>query len=811
MKSPDNLNQKARHLLSISITLLMSQAAMAAVAASNEETPSAELDTIFIEASTETKKAAVETKEREQLNEEMVANNKDLVRYSTDVGLADSGSRNQKGFSMRGVEANRVGISFDGIPIPTSEENSLYSRYSNYNSSRISIDPEIARSVDFVKSSDSFGSGSGAIGGSVNYRSVDVNDIVDAYEGFGGTLRSGYASQNNEWFTTLGLGYIGEDTDAMLQYTRREGHEFNSAGLDSSDDKSFPTISSPAIARRVPDEQDSKKDLYLFKANTYITPNHKVGLSASHQNTDTYTDEKSYALYRLYGRKANDISELNTGNIYYQWLPDSNYLESVKLDYDRRESDLRAVGNLHDKIEVGNWTDGFKTIGYEKKPYEIKDRSFTTKLDQLAVTLESQALNTDTVEHKLSFKVAANRENFEVLNKFQFRDSPVEENTIQYPTETTRYIASLKNDIKWSDKYSSQLGVRYENTNIEAKDLNAPCLKCTEKPQDAKYGNWSSTLGLNTKLNDTWNLSYAASTGYRVPTASELFFEFDHPAGKWKPNPDLKTEKSLNHTLSLTTDNEIGKFNASIYHTNYKDFIYEGISFEQYTQPGYYGSPDKIKQRRVFGMLNTDNAEVSGIEIAGKLNLDQVLPVQEGWSLLGSVGYSTGKLNDDYDLMAVQPVKAVLGLDFDSPDEKWGLAHRLRYIGAKKAEDTDYAKEKFYCIDTKTIKEFDYFTSTYVDKEVCVNEGATTEAKQWPYVNDSSLVYDVSGYYKPNEALTLRAGIYNLLDEKYTTWDALRGIEITGGTSNAVDDDGVGLARYSEPGRNFAVSAEYKF
>ncbi|WP_434352750.1 TonB-dependent hemoglobin/transferrin/lactoferrin family receptor [Psychrobacter sp. HD31] len=809
MNSSNNLNKKARHLLSISITLLMSQAAMAAtssMATTNKATPSAELDTIFIEASTETKKPAVETKEKEQLNEEMVANNKDLVRYSIDVGLADSGSRNQKGFSMRGVEANRVGISFDGISIPTSEENSLYSRYSNYNSSRISIDPEIARSVDFVKSSDSFGSGSGAIGGSVNYRSVDVNDIVDAYEGFGGTLRSGYASQNDEWFTTLGLGYIGENSDVMLQYTRREGHEFDSAGKDSSDDRSYPTIFNPATARRVPDEQDTKKDLYLFKANTYITPNHKVGLSASHQESDTFTNERSYALFNSNGmRQANDISELNTGNIYYQWLPDSYYLDAVKLEYDRRESDLKAVGTLHDKITESN-----KTVGFEKNPYEIKDRAFSTELNQVAITVDSQPLTLGTSEHKLSFRTAANQEDFEVLNKFQFRNSPIEERTIQYPTETTRYIASLKDDIQWSDKYSSHIGVRYENTNIEAKDLNAPCIKCTDKPESIDYDNWSATLGLDAKLNDTWSLGYQASTGYRVPTASELFFEFDHPAGNWKPNPDLKPEESLNHTITLSTNNEIGTLDASLYHTDYKNFIYEGLSFEEFREPTGWYTPDKIKQRSVSSMSNTDDARVSGIEIAGKLNLDKVLPVEQGWSLLGSVGYAKGKLNDDYDLLAVQPVKAVLGLDFDSPDNKWGISQRLRYMGAKKAQDTNYPKANIYCAESETVREWDWNLYALVERENCLRQAATTESKKWPYVNDAALVYDISGYYKPTEALTLRAGVYNLLNEKYQSWDALRGIELNG-TSNAVDDDGVGLARYFEPGRNFAVSAEYKF
>ena len=83
-------------------------------------------------------------KTHKAIQQEMIRDTRDLVRYTTDVGVADNGRR-LKGFSMRGVEGNRVGISIDGVSLPDFEENSLYARYGNFNNSRLSIDSEMEK------------------------------------------------------------------------------------------------------------------------------------------------------------------------------------------------------------------------------------------------------------------------------------------------------------------------------------------------------------------------------------------------------------------------------------------------------------------------------------------------------------------------------------------------------------------------------------------------------------------------------------------------------------------------------------------
>ncbi|MCG6290402.1 TonB-dependent receptor domain-containing protein, partial [Vibrio vulnificus] len=61
-------------------------------------------------------------------------------------------------------------------------------------------------------------------------------------------------------------------------------------------------------------------------------------------------------------------------------------------------------------------------------------------------------------------------------------------------------------------------------------------------------------------------------------------------------------------------------------------------------------------------------------------------------------------------------------------------------------------------------------------------------------------VMDIAVYYKPITDLTLRAGINNVFDKEYWTYQDVRDIT----SSNNKD-------MFSQPGRNWAVSVDYKF
>lgn len=198
----------------------------------------------------------------------------------------------------------------------------------------------------------------------------------------------------------------------------------------------------------------------------------------------------------------------------------------------------------------------------------------------------------------------------------------------------------------------------------------------------------SSFLDLEAQLNDVWKVGYNVGSGYRIPTASEMYFTFDSPYGKWQSNPDLRAERSITHTLSVVAEDKKGSFDLNLYQSNYKDFLFEQETIVKnyniyYRQCAYYGCSRYFETPRQQ-MVNIDKARIRGLEAKLALNLGSFTEHLNGWKVSGAVGYSKGKLSTESSLLSIQPVKAILGLDYEDTGGKWGIFNRLTYLGAKK-------------------------------------------------------------------------------------------------------------------------------
>ena len=317
--------------------------------------------------------------------------------------------------------------------------------------------------------------------------------------------------------------------------------------------------------------------------------------------------------------------------------------------------------------------------------------------------------------------------------------------------------------------FDFSLGGRYDRQNFTTSE---------ELVRSGRYTDRSWNGGIVFKPSRHLSLSYRASSGFRTPSFQELFgidIYHDYPKG-WQ-RPALKSEKAANREIGLQWKGDFGFLEISSFRNRYADLI---AVADQYVE---MGNGTKIAVRDYH---NAQNMSLQGINILGKIDWNGVYgKLPEG--LYTTLAYNRIKPKSvsnrpdlslrSYALDAVQPARYVLGLGYDQPEGKWGANIMLTYSKGKNPDELAYlaGDQKRY------------------------SAGRVTSS--WKTA-------DVSAYLNLKKRLTLRAGIYNIGNYRYVTWESLR--QTAESTANRRGDDS-NYGRYAAPGRNFSLALEMKF
>ena len=328
---------------------------------------------------------------------------------------------------------------------------------------------------------------------------------------------------------------------------------------------------------------------------------------------------------------------------------------------------------------------------------------------------------------------------------------------------------SLNDRFSIGKYFDFSLGGRYDRQNFTTSE---------ELVRSGRYVDRSWNSGIVFKPNRHFSVSYRASSGFRTPSFQELFgidIYHDYPKG-WQ-RPALKSEKAANREIGLQWKGDFGFLEISSFRNRYADLI---AVADQYVETG---NGTKIAVRDYH---NAQNMSLQGINILGKIDWNGVYgKLPEG--LYTTLAYNRIKPKSvsnrpdlslrSYALDAVQPARYVLGLGYDRPDGKWGANIMLTYSKGKNPDELAYlaGDQKRY------------------------SAGRVTSS--WKTA-------DVSAYLNLKKRLTLRAGIYNIGNYRYVTWESLR--QTAESTANRRGDNS-NYGRYAAPGRNFSLALEMKF
>ncbi|WP_158601699.1 TonB-dependent hemoglobin/transferrin/lactoferrin family receptor [Solilutibacter pythonis] len=721
--------------------------------------------------------ANVIEKDAEALSEARVADERDLLRHETGVGVVEGGRSGSNGYSIRGVEGDRVSITVDGLSQADSYIPEVYSGYGYLNGNRNTTELENIGSVRIEKGADSFRTGSGALGGSVRFFSKSAEDFVQPGQPFGLLAKTGYSGKNREWRFVLGGGVVSGGFRGALQFTRRHGHELKAYG-DGLDVE--------GAERGLADPVERESHSILAKAGYRFGAAHLLEASFENRALDIATHERSYTDVFGERRLSLDTSPYRRRQLRYAWTPESSWLKEFTAAYGGQWIEQHAITRNHEARDP------------RRRITQKYDRKFTQTLDQLELRLDSQTIRAGQWRHQWQAAAGASHGYFENINLDTLYgysgagSADIKRYRIADPVRTRAAFLALQDRIEWGDATSLGLGARHDRYRHQPEPDGANQNRTTYSPEPRQFSATTGFAHLRHDLGPHFSVGYKAATGFRAPRAQELYFQFQRGQNYIVPNPELRAEHAFNQEIEFNLHGEAGHAALSIHHTRYRNFIEERHS--QSRQPNPYYDPAKCRLYPLrdlcdpylvaerFQNVNIDSATVRGVEFDGGLDLRRTIGLPEGSRALLRFTHTRGRTGIGDGLRAIQPFTAVLGLAYARPDDRWRTQLTLRHVAAKRERDT---------IRT----EFGW-------------RGEVRRAA--PYLSRAYSVVDMEAGFRLGAHWRLDLGVDNLLNRKYSTWDSLRSIPSFGST-NMVDRRGYGLERFTAPGRHYSMVLQGRF
>jgi len=730
---------------------------------------------------------------RQALDKQMVSDENDLVRYDPGVSVVEGGRSGSNGFTIRGVDKDRVAINVDGLAQAESRSSEafqeLFGAHGNFNANRNTSEPENFSEVTITKGADSLKSGSGALGGAVNYKTKSASDYVSEEKPYHLGIKGGYIGRNSQKFSSITAAGTWLGLDALMVYTRRFGKETknNSDAADTviTDNKQSwnpnagsTNYGSRGVARSKPDPQDWVNKSTLFKLGYNFNDQNRIGWIYEDSRTDRTTTELSNMWAANYKgealgdtRSRQDISYRKRIGFEYKNQLDKGPWDSLNLRYDRQTIDM----------STWSWdlpTD-YNRSGVNSDVYHMF-RNIRQKNTQFGADAEKQ-IDFSKLVWAMQYGLGGSQNDsgnsdhsyWVRLYDPKYQTSNNQELTMLVESSSKNRFAYWNNTFQFGDssQYRLNAGVRYDNSSSKAKDNPnyTPAIRgqIPYLGSERKHSGFSYGLGLDWKFTPRLNLLAKYSTGFRAPTSDETWLLFPHPDFYLKANPNLKAETAKNFELGLAGSGKAGNFKFSGFQTRYRNFIeltYMGVSSDNPNSPNYAPISDgtALVSSPVWQNQNRSSAWVKGLEFNGTWNLDSIgLP--QGTHAGVNVSYIKGKAKQtngqETPINALSPWSAVYNLGYDAPSKRWGINAYLTHTAAKKPSDTVHSSDDLN--------------------------------NPWPFAKHSKAytLFDLTGYV-------------NL---------ALRSIREFG-TVNRVDNKThAGIERFTSPGRSYNFTLEAKF
>ncbi len=688
--------------------------------------------------------------EADDIDEQLIRDLNDLIRYEPGVSVQNNLQFGAQGFNIRGVDGNRILIQVDGIRLPPAFQSGSQSVVGQgFNVGRDYFDLEILRTAEIIRGPASTLYGSDALGGAVSYFTLDPSRLLDAAGTDSSTaLSSNFDSENSGFVNTIVQARRFGDLDALLAYTRRNSGE--SANLDDDQGNRRNNILGRFVYR-LSDESALDFTAEYFD-NTSDTTTSEENLPLISSTTTGFTEQIDTERTRLslayrYENEARE-SFLNFGQarLYFQDSQTTENNQRTFLPFDFRAMRISPPA-------VRDSQNSFTDRVFGGDVQLRSDFDWGESAHQLTYGIDvSTTFNARPRDRTQTSLTTGAQTQTGIPDNFPTKDFP--------DSNTFRIGFYLQDEIEiHSARLSIIPGLRYDYYDLSVNS-DEDFERNGAIAAEFSDGALSPNLALVYQPTDELSFYGRYSRGFRAPLYSEVNSGFTNQIFGYRtlPNPELDAETSNSFELGVRGAYPQFNFGLTSFYNRYSDFIdFQLVDTEQIN-----GRPFSV-----FQNVNLDNAETYGLEANAEYRFSRD---PGGFSLLSSLAWTIGNnLTNNEPLSTVDPIEAVVGLRYRAPAEKWGAELITTLVGKARGQ------------------------------------GFEAEPGQDPFVPSGFSVLDLIGYYRLNSDVTFNLGLFNLFDNSYVQYSDVRFLDANESLFDRRRN------RFEQPGFNVSAGVSWKF
>lgn len=601
------------------------------------------------------------------------------------------------------------------------------------------VDLDILKSVEIVRGPASALYGGDGLAGSVSFITKDPSDIVAAGKAFAVRSRASYASVDESWSESLVAAGKSDRWEALVAYTRRDGEGQETAGTNAAAN-SDRTTANP---------ENNTSNAVLTKLIYSPTDQHRFRLTLDHMDRQvdwlvlSAIAKPPLASTSVLGLTAFDKMRRDRLSLDHRFSGGQGLIRSAQTTLYHQDSETRQY-SAEDRNTAADRT---------------RDATFDNRVFGGALELHSRA-RLGGVKHDIVWGGDASKTRQEGLRGGTVPPAGEVFPGRAFPSTDYTLAGLFVQDEVALGPVTFFPAVRYDYYKLEPK---ADALFTANMPDGQSDSRLSPKLGVVWKATDLVTVFANAAAGFKAPAPSQVNTGFANLVSNYRSisNPDLKAETSRTLEAGVRLRGE--QFRASVtgFTGEYQDFI------EQVLIGGNFTAANPA----VYQFTNLSGVKISGVEAALQVDLGA------GFSARGAASYARGASRTkavSTPLTSIDPVKLVAGLDYRAPSGIFG-----GQLSAVHSERKDAGRSGLACSAT----------------------GVTTTSPDYCFTPPAFTVADLTGWWNLTQAVTLRAGVFNLTDKTYWWWSDARGLA----ASSTVTEG------FSQPGRNYSVSLAVRF